>query len=183
MSEGQVFLSRGAPNLTLRIHGKAFEFRNGRHPVKANATVTDEGDIAKLKSHPDYGKAFITEEDEAERKRKVAEASAMSPKEEAALVASAMKALEHIPGVTPSALTVSPHQEVKPPESGTLTVRKSQEQSSEQSEPVPSLTAVSRMKKKPLLALGVRLGVEDLNEQDTVPILRRKVKSFIKQNA
>ena len=178
MSEGQVFLSNSTPNLTVRIHGKAFEFKNGRYPDRGEET--DPGRIATLKQHCDYGKAFISKEDQEARQAKEAEIR-NSPKAEAEMVARAMKALEGIPGVRPSELTVSPPQEVKLPESETPV--KSQGQSLEQSELVPSLTAVSRMKKIPLLELASKIGMEGLQETDTVLILRRKVKSWIKQNA
>jgi hypothetical protein len=176
MSEGQVFLSN-APNITLRIAGNAFEFKNGKYP--ARGVETDDSKIAMLKQHPEYGRTFISEEDKDARKAKEVE-KANSPKAQAGLVEKAMKALEGIPGVRPSDLTASLPQPANP-----APAEKSPEPESEPSEQAatPSLTRIARMKKVPLLELGARLGVEDLHETDTVPILRRKVKSWIKQNA
>lgn len=182
MAEGQVFFSN-LPNMTYRIHGTAFEFKNHRYPA-TRGEETDPAKISMLKGHCEYGKTFISEEDRIAREKMAAE-NRNSPKAEAAMLEMAMVALEGIPGVTPSALTPSQPQEVKPQESETSNEEptKSLGQESEQSEPVPSLTRVSRMKKAQLQELATKLGVEDLQEGDTLPILRRKVKSFIKQNA
>ena len=101
------------------------------------------------------------------------------PKAEAELVERAMKALGNVEGVRPSALIPSLLQSPPPPPQE----EKSQEQESEQLARPPSLTAVSRMNKGVLLRVGLDFGIEDLHETDTVPILKRKVKSWIKQNA
>lgn len=180
MSEGQVFFSN-TPNITYRIHGTAFAFKNGRYP--AHGEEYDAEKIAMLKQHGEYGKTFISEEDRKARAVAAAE-NRNSPKAEAAMVEMAMAALQGIPGVIPSDLTTYRPQEAKPQDSVTSSkeVTRSPEPESEQSEPAPSLTKISRMKKKQLLELGARLGVEDLNETDTVSILRKRVKSFVRLN-
>ena len=109
-----------------------------------------------------------------------------SPKAEKDLIARAMKSLTEIPGLIPSELT----QSQSPKED----LAKSQARTSEQSEPdtslmdlddvpvveVPSLTRVTRMNKDTLLEVADLLDI-DVHEGDTVAILKRKVRSYIKQ--
>jgi len=174
MSEGQVFFST-TPNITLHLPGvKPVTFKNGRYPQRLKDVCTDAQVNAAIKASPEYNRTIISEEDKIIR-------DTPDPKVEADLVERAMKVLGDLEGVKPSALTPSlpPAPPLPPPSQPP--VEKSQEQELEQSEPIPTLTVVSRMKKIPLVAFAEKYDV-DWQESDTVAILRRRVKSWIKLN-
>jgi hypothetical protein len=165
MSEG-TFFHCSTPNLKLYIGSYIIDFKNGRYPGRKGTFVADEGIIAAIKSHADYGKTIESEEDRQKR-------LTPDPKAIAELQAKALERLKDIPGVVPSELTQS-----LPPEEPQQT---SQEPESDSPAPAPSLTVVSRWKKAELLDFCEPRNIE-VTEVDTVAILRRKVKSWIKQN-
>jgi len=150
------------PGLGLAIGGTVIRFKG--HWL----TLDDVQLEAELRSHPNYGNLFLSEEDKREREKP-------DPKVEEDLLAKAMETLKSIPGVAPAQILES---------------EPSQEPSLEQSEPkanmftaeakLPSLTEVTRMKKDELIGLAEIMGV-DFDENDTAAIIRRKVRSEIKQ--
>jgi hypothetical protein len=165
MSEGLFFYS-AIPNITLRIGSLAITFKNGRYPARRDAFVTDPAIIEAIKTHDSYGKTVESNEDREKR-------LTPDPKVEKDLVEKAIAKLASIPGVVPSELTPSP-----PPSDPQ---EKSPEPESVPSAQAPSLTEVSRMKKDDLFEVAEKLGIK-VTEDDTVAILKRRVKSWVKQN-
>jgi hypothetical protein len=164
MSEG-TFFHCSTPNLTVYIGSYIIKFHNGLYPKKGVPT-TDEAIINAIKSHPDYGRTIESEEDRQKR-------LTPDPKVIEDLQAKALERLKDIPGVVPSELIQS-----SPPEE---LQEASQEPSSAPPVPAPSLTEASRWKKSVLLEFCELYNIE-VTQGDTVAILRRKVKSWIKQN-
>jgi hypothetical protein len=167
MSEGTFFHS-AIPNITLYIGSYIIGFKNGRYPPRRDTFVTDQSIVDAIKSHDSYGKTVESEEDRQKR-------LTPDPKVVEDLQAQALERLKDIPGVVPSELMQSSPPEDPP-------TPKSQEQESEQLEQAPSLTEISRMNKPNLLEWVEIMNIE-VTQGDTVAILRRKVKSWIKQNA
>jgi hypothetical protein len=165
MSEG-IFFHSAIPNITLYVHGYVIKFKDGRYPPHRKAFCTDEGEIAAIKNHDSYGKTIESNVDREER-------LTPDPKVVEDLQAKALERLKDIPGVVPSELMESSPHEDPPP--------KSQKQESEPQQQAPSLTEVSRMNKSSLTGLADSMGIE-VTSSDTVVILRRKVRSWIKQN-
>ena len=173
MSEGQVFLSV-IPNITMHLPGvKPVEFKNGRFPKRKDEVCTDPQIIAALKGCPEYKRTIISEEDKIIR-------DTPDPKVAEDLLEKALERLKEIPGVTPSELIPSPSQKgdsVKSPEPASVPLEHA---TSSTDLSIPSLTIIQRMRKDDLFTAADDLGI-DVHESDTVAILRRKVKSFIKQ--
>lgn len=165
MSEGQIFHC-STPNLKVYIGSYIIQFKNGRYPTGKKVAETDEAIIDAIKSHPEYGRTIHSEEDRQK-------ALTPDPKAVAELQSKALERLKDIPGVVPSELTPS-----NPPDESP---EPSLEQESDSPEPAPSLTEASRWKKATLLKYCDDNHVE-VTESDTVAILRKKVKSWIKQN-
>ena len=165
MSEGQVFFSL-VPNITMHLPGvRPVTFKNGRFPGRKNEVCTDPQIIAALKGCQEYPRTIISEEDKIAR-------DAPDPKVTKDLVEKALKVLKEIPGVTPSEpIQLKPQDE---------SLKESQEQSTEPSAQGPSLTEITRMKKDDLMDVSESLGLS-LNESDTVAILRRRLRSAIRQ--
>ena len=179
MSEGQVFFSV-VPNITMHLPGvNPVEFKNGRFPKRKDTVCTDPQVIAAIKGCPEYMKTIISEEDRIIR-------DTPDPKVTEDLISLAMERLSEIPGVTPSELIPSnPQEEVQAkspvPSLGQLALDTSLTDLRDSiAVEVPSLTRVSRMKKDDLMAVSDSLDL-DLNEGETVAILRRQVRSYIKQ--
>ena len=178
MSEGQVFFSV-VPNITMHLPGvNPVEFKNGRFPKRKDTVCTDPQVIAAIKGCPEYMKTIISEEDRIIR-------DTPDPKVTEDLISLAMERLSEIPGVTPSELIPSnPQEEVQAKSPVPTSERLEQDTSltvlNSVPSPVPSLTIIQRMRKDDLFTAADDLGI-DVHESDTVAILRRKVKSFIKQ--
>jgi len=165
MSEGQIFRSV-VPGLTLYLPGvKPVKFKNGRYPMRKDKTCTDPQVIAAIKAHGSYGGMVLSEEDKIIR-------DTPSPKVVEDLMDRALEALKEIPGVTPSALI--PSQPLKEE------LIKSPEPELAQQAQAPSLTDVSRMRKDDLMNVADELGI-DVHDGDTVAILKRRVRNFIKK--
>ena len=179
MSEGQVFFSV-IPNITMHLPGvNPVEFKNGRFPKRKDSVCTDPQVIAALKGCPEYMKTIISEEDRIIR-------DAPDPKVTEDLLTKALERLTEIPGITPSELM--PYQSLKE------VLEESPEQPSEplvldtslmdrSNVPtvfVPTLTQITRMNKDVLIETAEALDI-DVHEGDTVAILKRKVKGYVRQ--
>lgn len=165
MSEG-TFFHCSTPNLTLYIGSYIIKFHDGLYPKKGVPT-TDQGLIEAIKSHPDYGKTIESDEDRQKR-------LTPDPKVAEDLQERALEALKNIPGVVPSELT--PSKPLEDPQT-----QEDQKQESASPVPVPSLTVASRWKKSDLLEFCDWYDIE-VTDGDTAAILRKKVRSWIKQN-
>ena len=173
MTEGQVFFSI-VPNITMHLPGvRPVAFKNGRFPKRKGDVCTDRSIIEALKGCPEYMKTIISEEDKIIR-------DTPDPKVTEDLISLAMERLSEIPGVTPSELIPSNPQEEVQAKSQAPTSVPLEHATSSTDLRIPSLTIVQRMKKDDLFTVADDLGI-DVHEGDTVAILRRKVKSFIKQ--
>ena len=164
MSEGLCFYSTHQ-NITLYLPGHVIRFKNGRFPAEVKKFAT-EAEAEAIRAHASYGGSVESNEDREKR-------LAPDPKAEAALVEAALKRLASIPGVVPSEPNPSSPQSDVP--------QRSQKQDMEEPAQAPSLTAVSRMKKADLLKTAKELGVE-VTEGETVGILKRRIRSWIKQH-
>jgi hypothetical protein len=164
MSEG-TFFHCSTPNLTLYIGSYIIKFYDGLYPKKGVPT-TDEGIISAIKGHDLYGKTIESEEDRQKR-------LTPDPKVIEDLQAKALERLQNIPGVVPSGLTPSkPLEEPQDP---------SPEPKSDLQVPELSLTEVSRANRSKLLGWCDTMEIE-VTESDTVGILRRKVRAWIREN-
>jgi hypothetical protein len=165
MSEGQIFHC-STPNLKIYIGSYIIKFKDGRYPPKKDRVETDESIIEAIKSHPDYGRTIESEEDRQKR-------LTPDPKAIAKLQELALEKLKSIPGVVPSDLMQSQPQGEQ--------AELSQKPSSDQPAPAPSLTVVSHWNKALLREFCDSHNIE-MTESDTAAILRKRVKSWIKQN-
>jgi len=186
MSEGQRFLSV-VPNLTLRLPGiKPVEFKDGKFPDR-DKECFDQQVIGQIKASPEYGKVFISVEDKIERDKPTP--AQIKSKED--MVEKAIAQVANMPGMVAAVVKPpAPQAVVGTVGSRTLESPVVEEEPEPEPEPepeakplvLPTLTAVTRMKKDDLLDLAEKFHV-DVPEGDTVAILKRKVKSWIKQNA
>lgn len=164
MSEG-TFFHCSTPNLTVYIGSYIIKFHDGLYPKKGVPT-TDQEIISAIKSHPDYGRTIESEEDRQKR-------LTPDPKVAEELQAQALERLKSIPGVVPSELIPS-----KPPEEPP---QPSPKQELDLQVPELSLTEVSRAKRSKLLEWCDVMQIE-VTGSDTVGILRRKVRTWIREN-
>lgn len=197
MSEGQRFFS-STPNLTLRLPGiAAIEFKGGVFPTRG--LCTDEQVIAQIKSSKDYGKVYISEEDKIVRDTP----KPKTPEQEGEMLSMAMEAIAKIPGVIPNKM---PQQKPDAVIGGASTrvmagrtedvpiviepeiiKPEEKEEALDWEKPnekykTPSLTAVSRMNASEIKEAAELLGIPDVLDGDTAAIMKRKVKTWIKQN-
>ena len=156
------------PNLNVRLAGApVVRFKNG------SFETDDEKIVAALKRSPDYGKLFESEEDKRKR-------SEPDPKAVADLLSRAMKVVQEMPGAIASKVQASEESQVSPQdESSEADLKESQKPESAQLPPPPSLTEITRMKKQDLLEVCDLYGVKDVLDEDTVAILKRKLRSHL----
>lgn len=162
MSEGKIYYSNGANNLTLYIGSLEIKFHEGRYPKNGKPETRPEY-IAAIENSPEYGSVIESQEDRDVR-------MAPDPKAEAALIEKALEVVAKMPGVIPARM---PRSEEPP---------KNPEPQSEQLVRVPSLTEVSKMNKTELKLFCEAADIE-VTDSDTLAILKKKVRAWIKAEA
>lgn len=151
----------GVPNLGLALEGGVVRF-------KGNWLETDDDTLCeRIKQHKHFGRMIFTEEEREEQLN-----PKLDPKAQEEMVKRAQDLIRNMSGVT---LTPSLPQE-KPEE----VLSESPKPQSESSEPLPSLTAIARMRRDDLVDACERHGVK-VDSADTVGIMKRRLRSFVKQ--
>lgn len=162
MSDGTCYFSV-TPNITLYT-GLTIRFKNGRYPKHDGEFCTPE-EIAEIEAHPMYGRGIESNKDREAQ-------NVVTQENEERLVELALEKLSEIPGVVPSDIAAL---EPVPTELDPVPVE-------QPDPPAPELTLtdVNRMNREKLIKYCHDKYI-DVTPDDTVAIMKRKVRAFIRQ--